>query len=138
MERSLPVRTRLRPPGQSSIQSLRPITGLDRTNATAGGRKRLTRSSVQTVVGTTPAPRRHPSQCLEGLQRENDDYRHRSCWNKEVRALIREESSAKAKPDQARVTPYASKTSRSVTTPSNLCTSARFTTGNISIWFAPM
>ena len=44
----------------------------------------------------------------------------------------------RVKPDQARVTPYASKTSRSVTTPSNLCTSARFTTGRISIWFAPM
>jgi hypothetical protein len=49
-----------------------------------------------------------------------------------------EESAGEIKPDQARVTPYASKTSRSVTTPSNLCTSARFTTGRISIWFAPM
>jgi hypothetical protein len=36
------------------------------------------------------------------------------------------------------LTPYASKTSRSVRMPSNLCTSARFTTGRISIWFAPM
>ena len=39
---------------------------------------------------------------------------------------------------QARFTPYASKTSRSVTMPSSLCTSARFTTGRISIRFAPM
>src|SRR5216684_4411972 len=42
------------------------------------------------------------------------------------------------KPNQARLTPYASSTSRSVTMPSNLCTSARLTTGRISIRFAPM
>jgi hypothetical protein len=52
MERSSPVRTRLRPPGRWSIQSLRPTTGLAPTSATAGGRKRLTRSSL----GTTQAP----------------------------------------------------------------------------------
>src|SRR5664279_1267037 len=138
MERFLPVRTRLRPLGRWSIQSLRPTTGLASTSATAGGRNRLTRSSVQTVVGTTQDPRRHPPQFLDGLRREDDDSRHPSFWNTEVRALIREESTDKAQPDQARVTPYASKTSRSVTMPSNLCTSARLTTGRMSIWLAPM
>jgi hypothetical protein len=38
-----------------------------------------------------------------------------------VRSLIREESTGKPKPDQARFTPYVSKTSHSVTAPSNLC-----------------
>jgi hypothetical protein len=46
----------------------------------------------------------------------------------------REAKRGKPKPDQPRgLTPYASSTSRSVTMPSNLCKSARFTTGRISI-----
>ena len=79
------MRTRLRPHGRLSIQCLRPITGLAPTNATAGDRKRLTRSSVQTVVGTTQAPRRHPPQFLDGLRRENDDSRHRRFRKTEIR-----------------------------------------------------
>ena len=63
-ERSSPARTRLRPPGRWSIQSLRPTTGFAPTSAAAGGRKRLTRSSLQTAVGTTPSPRRHPDDEL--------------------------------------------------------------------------
>jgi glucose-6-phosphate 1-dehydrogenase len=51
-ERSSPVRTRLRPPGRWSIRSSRPTTGFAPTSAAAGGRKRLTRSSLQTAVGT--------------------------------------------------------------------------------------
>src|ERR1022692_3951378 len=60
MERFLPVRTQLRPPGPWSIQSLRPTTGLAPTSATAGDRKSLTRSLLQTALGTTPALKRHP------------------------------------------------------------------------------
>ena len=59
-ERSSPVRTRSRPPGRWSTPSLRPTTAFALTSATVGGRKRLTRSSLQTAVGTTPDPRRHP------------------------------------------------------------------------------
>ncbi len=47
--------------------------------------------------------------------------------------VIRRGAHRKPKPDQPRGTPYASSTSRSVTIPSNLCVSARFTTGRISI-----
>src|ERR1017187_7349488 len=60
MERFLPVRTQLRPPGPWSIQSLRPTTGLAPTSATAGDRKSLTRSLLQTALGTTPALKKHP------------------------------------------------------------------------------
>src|SRR5664279_1360322 len=98
MERFLPVRTRLRPLGRWSIQSLRPTTGLASTSATAGGRNRLTGSSVQAVVGTTRAPRRHSPQFLDGLRREDDDSHHPSFWNTEVRAVIREESTDKLSP----------------------------------------
>src|ERR1039458_6779996 len=59
MERSSPVKTRLKPLGRWSIQSLRTTTGLAPTGAAVGGRKRLTRSSRQTAFGTTPAPTRH-------------------------------------------------------------------------------
>ena len=59
MERSSPVRTRLRPPGRWSIQSLRSTIGFAPTGAAAGGRKRLTRSSPQTAVGTIPPPTRY-------------------------------------------------------------------------------
>ena len=38
-----------------------------------------------------------------------------------------------AMPDQVPLTPYDAKTSRRVTTPSSLCTSARLTTGKSSI-----
>ena len=64
MERSSPVRTRSRPPGRWSIRSLRRTTGFAPTSAAAGGRKRLTRSSLQTAVGTTPGLRRHPDDEL--------------------------------------------------------------------------
>src|SRR6266849_3741020 len=55
------------------------------------------------------------------------------CRGCPLTSVIREEPSCKHRPDQARFTPYASSTSRSVTMPSNLWTSARFTTGRISI-----
>src|SRR5229473_5705795 len=60
-----------------------------------------------------------------------------------TRPAFRPNSSAKVSVhnpglDQVRLTPYAFSTSRSVTMPSNLCTSARFTTGRISISFVPM
>ena len=64
-------------------------------------------------------------------------------WADPIAALVvlplivwegREAKRGKPKPDQPRgLTPYASSTSRSVTMPSNLCKSARFTTGRISI-----
>src|SRR6478752_5186310 len=60
MERSSPVRTRSRPPGQWSIQSLRNITAFAPTGAAVGGRKRLMPSSLQTAVGITPGTKTHP------------------------------------------------------------------------------
>src|SRR5450759_1331781 len=69
--RSSPVRTRLRLPGRWSTQSLSPITGFAFISAAAGGRKRLTRSSLQTALGTTPDPRRHPNQLRHAGERSD-------------------------------------------------------------------
>src|ERR1035438_8283900 len=54
------VRMRWKPPGRWSTQSLRGTTRPAPTGAEVGGRKRLTRLSLRTAVGTTPYPRRHP------------------------------------------------------------------------------
>src|SRR5208282_692027 len=75
MARSSRERTRLRPPGRWSIQSLRPTTGLAPTSAAVGGQKRLTYSSLQTAIGTTPALRRH-RQTIEIFQGRRDVIAH--------------------------------------------------------------
>src|SRR5665213_832492 len=53
-----PARMRWRLPGRWSIQSLRNTTAFAPTDATVGDSKRLTRSLLQTVPGTTPSARR--------------------------------------------------------------------------------
>src|SRR5271165_6992865 len=60
MEHYLLVRMRWRPPGRWWTQSLRRTTRLAPTGDEVGGRKRPTRLSPRTVVGTTPNPSRHP------------------------------------------------------------------------------
>src|SRR5471032_1704747 len=60
MEHSSLARTRWKPPGRLSTQSLRGTTRLAPTGVEVGGRKRLTRLSLLTAVGTTPYPRSHP------------------------------------------------------------------------------
>src|SRR5471030_1098618 len=60
MEHSSLARTRWKPPGRLSTQSLRGTTRLAPTGVEVGGRKRLTRLSLRTAVGTTPYPRSHP------------------------------------------------------------------------------
>src|ERR1035441_10902299 len=74
MERSSPVKTRLKPLGRWSIQSLRTTTGLAPTGAAVGGRKRLTRSSRQTAFGTTPAPTRHRDDEPAAAAGKNTDF----------------------------------------------------------------
>src|SRR5690349_8839267 len=64
MERYLPVRTRSRPPGLWSNQSLRPTIGLAPISAVVGDRRLLTRSSLQMAVGTIPHPRRRPDDAV--------------------------------------------------------------------------
>ena len=59
-ERSSPVRTPLKPPGQRSIPFSRPTMRFAFTIMAVGVRKRLTRSSPQTAVGIIPDdPKRH-------------------------------------------------------------------------------
>jgi len=56
-----PVEGRL---GGGPTQSLKHTTGFARIGGAVGGRKKLTRSSLQTAVGTTPDRRRHPDDGL--------------------------------------------------------------------------
>src|SRR5665213_3512443 len=62
MARFLLVKMRSRLPGQWSIQSLRNTTAFSPTDATVGGLKRPTRSSLQTAPGTTPSPKKHRNE----------------------------------------------------------------------------
>ena len=55
--RSSPVRTRLRPSGLCSSQSLKPTTGPTRTRKAVGGRKMLTFSSQRTGCWHNPEPK---------------------------------------------------------------------------------
>src|ERR1017187_3771563 len=59
MGRSSHARTRSRQPGRWWSQSLKRTIGLVPTSARAGGRRRLTRSSLRMAVGTIPNPRMH-------------------------------------------------------------------------------
>src|SRR5665213_3660506 len=65
MARFSPVKTRSRLPGRWSIQSLKNTTAFALTDATVGDPKRLTRSLLQTVPGTTPSPRKGPNNASD-------------------------------------------------------------------------
>src|ERR1022692_2998353 len=70
MGRSSHARTRSRQPGRWSSQSLKRTIGLVPTSAAAGGRRRLTQSSLRMAVGTIPNPRMQDATQLNRIVRE--------------------------------------------------------------------